>query len=142
MFEYYVLRDARNVIFTTDTERHLARKSFSRYKANEFISGYGADPPVDINKCNSSLFFNQFPHLTDKRLLLFVGRIHEKKGLDLLFKAFASLNFKDNVHIVIVAPIDTSSKYYKYLISLINKLSLRSCHLDLACTGSLRVVCL
>lgn len=126
LFEYYVLRDASYVIFTTDIERQLARKSFSRYKAKEFVSGYGADPPGTADQDNSSLFFDHFPHLIGKRILLFVGRIHEKKGIDLLLKAFSVIKAKENLHIVLVGPLPNASEYYKYLLQLIDDLSLSS----------------
>ena len=39
--DYRVLRDAQEVLFTTEQERRLARQSFLLYTANELVVGYG-----------------------------------------------------------------------------------------------------
>jgi glycosyltransferase involved in cell wall biosynthesis len=89
--EYQVLRDAREVLFTSEEEKRLAAQSFWLYRANEKVVHYGvASPPPDsINQ--QKAFLKAFPTLVGKRFLLFLGRIHHKKGCDLLLKAFASL---------------------------------------------------
>ena len=103
--EYRVLRDAAGVLFTCDEERRLARESFWLYRAREFISSYGtAPPPADSDVARAS-FFEAFPGLRGKHLLLFLGRIHEKKGCDLLIDAFASTcRDRPDVHLVLAGP--------------------------------------
>jgi glycosyltransferase involved in cell wall biosynthesis len=49
-----------------------------------------ADPPVD-GALQREAFLGKFPVCRGKRLLLFLGRIHEKKGCDLLLSAFAKI---------------------------------------------------
>jgi glycosyltransferase involved in cell wall biosynthesis len=81
--EYRVLRDAQGVCFTCEEERVLARQSFSRYKCNEVVVNYGtARPPGDAST-QQAAFLEQFPHLRSRRILLFLSRIHPKKGCDL-----------------------------------------------------------
>ena len=47
----------------------------------------------------------QFPELRSKRIVLFLGRINFKKGLDILSSAFARLcRTRDDVHLLIAGP--------------------------------------
>jgi glycosyltransferase involved in cell wall biosynthesis len=87
--EYRVLRDASAVLFTCEEERLLARESFWLYKANERVVSYGAAVPEADAETQRSEFLARYPELMEKRICLFLGRIHPKKGCDLLLKAFA-----------------------------------------------------
>lgn len=89
--EYRVLRDAAAVLFTSEEERRLARESFSPYRCNEVVVNYGtAAPEIDLAGARED-FFYAFPQLRGRRFLLFLGRLHEKKGCELLIEAFAAL---------------------------------------------------
>ncbi len=89
--EYRVLRDAAAVLFTSEEERRLARESFSLYRVKEVVVSYGtAAPEVDWLVAQEE-FWNQFPQLRGQKFLLFLGRLHEKKGCDLLIQSFDSL---------------------------------------------------
>ncbi len=106
--EYRVLRDARAVLFTCEEERRLARQSFGLYRVNESVVSYGTPGPAgDVNQQRAA-FLQRFPQLRGQRLLLFLGRIHEKKGCDLLIDAFASVADRDpRLHLVMAGPDQT-----------------------------------
>lgn len=87
--EYRVLRDAAAVIFTCEEERLLARQSFWLYRAREVVGSYGTSEPPSDAAALAETFLARFPELRGKRALLYLGRIHEKKGGDLLVDAFA-----------------------------------------------------
>jgi len=121
--EFRILRDAKKVIFTSEEERLLARKSFSLYKANEEVAGYGiSSPPKNINYYKD-FFLTHYPNLKDKRVALFLGRIHEKKGCDLLIDAFAKIaNVDHKLHLLFVGPDQMG--LVKKLKNRINKLKI------------------
>jgi glycosyltransferase involved in cell wall biosynthesis len=103
--EYRVLRDARAVLFTCEEERRLARSSFWLYRCNEVVVSYGTAKPKGDPETELREFFTHYPELRQKRLALFIGRIHPKKGCDLLIEAFAKeLRLQPDWHLVIVGP--------------------------------------
>jgi glycosyltransferase involved in cell wall biosynthesis len=102
---YRLLRDAEAVLFTTEQERVLARESFWLYQARERVIGYGTSAPTGDANRQRQMFLNRFPELTGKRVLLFLSRIHPKKGIDLLIDAFAAVASTDPaLHLVIAGP--------------------------------------
>ena len=105
--EYRVLRDAAAVLFTSEEERRLARESFSLYRCNEVVVNYGtAAPEIDLAAARED-FLRSFPQLRGRRFLLFLGRLHEKKGCELLIKAFAARNSSrkdESLDLVIAGP--------------------------------------
>ncbi len=93
--EYRNLRDAAAVLFTCEDERLLARQSFWLYRAKERVVNYGTAGPAGEPEALREGFLLRFPELREKRLLLFLSRIHPKKGCDLLLKAFAAVAERD-----------------------------------------------
>jgi len=89
--DYRVLRDAQAVLFTCEEERILARSSFRLYRCNEVVINHGTAMPKGNPALEMQEFLNRYPELRGKRLLMFMGRIHPKKGCDLLVEAFAKV---------------------------------------------------
>ena len=87
--EYPCLRDAAAVFFTAEEERQQARRSFWLYRCREVVVNYGTAGPAGDAAAQRALFLARFPALRERRILLFLGRLHEKKGCDLLLEAFA-----------------------------------------------------
>ena len=107
--EYRVLRDASLVLFTTAEEQVLARQSFWLYKARERLVGYGIRSPVVPPAQARAAFLEKFPELADKRNLLYLSRIHPKKGCDMLIPAFAKAAAADpTLHLILAGPGDAA----------------------------------
>jgi glycosyltransferase involved in cell wall biosynthesis len=113
--EYRVLRDARAVLFTCQDERDLARRSFWLYRCNERVVNLGTAPPAGDPDQQRAIFYDQFPQLRGKALVLFLGRIHVKKGCDHLIKAFHRVlldqripeAIRKDLHLVLAGPDQT-----------------------------------
>jgi glycosyltransferase involved in cell wall biosynthesis len=103
--QYPVLRDARAVIFTSAPEPALARKSFSPNDWNAVVFPNGVQDPDGDPASDVETFYRSLPALRDRRFLLFLGRIHEKKGCDLLVQAFARVaSLQPDLDVVIAGP--------------------------------------
>jgi glycosyltransferase involved in cell wall biosynthesis len=100
LFEHKVLRDAAAVLFTTAEEQAVSRWAFWPYRCNAKVVGYGiADPFLSNSNTRSidrtearQLLKSALPEVGERQFLLFLARIHEKKGIDLLLQAIARNN--------------------------------------------------
>lgn len=103
--EHRVLRDAHAVLFTSEAELLEARTVFRPYAANAQVVPFGTtSPPVDLDACRSA-FLSEWPALRDAPFLLFLGRLHPKKGCEMLLEAFAALATQaPNLHLVFAGP--------------------------------------
>jgi glycosyltransferase involved in cell wall biosynthesis len=86
-----LLAGARAVLFTSEEERRLADGVFFGPTYRGVTIGYGTadiggDPVAQI-----AAFRNKAGLAADRRFLLFLSRIHPKKGCDLLIGAFAGI---------------------------------------------------
>lgn len=115
LVQYWVLRAATRVMFTTELERDLATESFWLWRWDPMVVSYGADPQLPEMEALTPAFYERCPSIrsgdaahsggTAQRFLLFLGRIDPKKGCDLLLEAFAA-TAKDHpdLHLVMAGP--------------------------------------
>ena len=107
--ERRVLRNAAAVLFTTEEEARRATLSFRGYQANSVVVGYGINVDASARVGSAADFFARWPRLRGQRVVLFLGRIDEKKGCDLLIKAFARVAaLEPRLHLVIAGPGESS----------------------------------
>lgn len=107
--QYPVLRDARAVLFTSEEEMLLARISFRPYKVNEKVVKYGTPGPNSNLETLRKQFLEKYPQLAKKHVLIYLSRIHPKKGCDLLIKAFSdACKGRDDLMLVMAGPDKTN----------------------------------
>jgi glycosyltransferase involved in cell wall biosynthesis len=87
--QYPVLRDASAVLFTSALEPDLAKQSFTPNKWNSVLYPQGICEPEGDPAAQKESIYQLFPELRDRRFLLFMGRLHTKKGCDLLIESFS-----------------------------------------------------
>jgi len=105
---YWLLRNARGVFFTTEEERILARQSFWLYKCREVVIGYGTSRPAGDPDAQMAAFQAAYPQTVGKRNLLYLSRIHRKKGCELLIEAYAKVIGNDTDWLLTIAGPDAT----------------------------------
>jgi glycosyltransferase involved in cell wall biosynthesis len=72
------------------------------YTRSVVVIPNGVEVPPNLSP---ELFFSKYPQLKGKRIVLFLGRIHFKKGLDNLVKAWRQVvSAHKDVHLVLAGP--------------------------------------
>jgi glycosyltransferase involved in cell wall biosynthesis len=107
--ERRVLECAKAVLFTSQKELRLAKGTFlpdARYRSR--ILPLGVQKHSAETDRARDLFLRQFPHLQRRRFLLFLGRLHPKKGCDFLVRAM--VNLQPPIDLVFAGP--TENKQY------------------------------
>ncbi len=109
--ERRVLRDAEAVIFTSPLEAELAPQTYRRSEWKSCIVPYGTMEPIGDRGLQVERFYAACPEVREWPFILFIGRLHKKKGCDLLIQAFARAALgKPETHLVIAGPDEEGLK--------------------------------
>jgi glycosyltransferase involved in cell wall biosynthesis len=109
---YWILHEHRNlngaqaVCFTSEEEKRVAAEGFPLRRFGRVVVPYGTMGPAGDAETLKQTFLEQWPELRGQEYLLFLGRIHPKKGCDLLLEAFAKV-VRPDVRLVVAGPDHT-----------------------------------
>ena len=105
-FGYKILRDASKVIALTKTEIEQYKKMGVDEGKIEIVPN-GIDLSEYDNLPKRGEFRKKYLIREDEKVILYLGRIHKIKGIDLLVEAFSDLIKElDDIRLVIVGPDD------------------------------------
>ncbi|MFM6984739.1 MAG: glycosyltransferase [Chitinophagaceae bacterium] len=121
IIESEVVNSADGILYTCQEELELAAQTFSNYRPKEVYNvGYGILQPPVKSHVSIDAFYSFCPEAKEKPFILFLSRVHEKKGVDLLLKAFDKVyNSQSNVPMLIVAGPGMDSEYGKSLQNIV-----------------------
>jgi len=111
-----IMYGASRIVATSTVESGFYRKVYPKLDAEAIVK---VPNPVDIPHRPSRGLFRKKWGLEDARIILYLGRIHERKGLDILLRAFRDMD-EDTV-LVITGPDD---HYLERLMGLIDELGI------------------
>jgi len=100
LVEIPMLRNAAAIHYTSEAEKLEA----SRISDEVAVAKSVVIPlPVEIETGNADDFRQRFPQTSGRRIILFLSRIDEKKGIELLLDAFANVRRQVSDAVLVVA---------------------------------------
>jgi glycosyltransferase involved in cell wall biosynthesis len=121
--ESKIINNANGLLFTCKAELMLARTTFKDYyPLQELNIGYGIEqPPAFVEEMNTAVL-NLLPAKSAAPYLLFLSRIHPKKGIDLLIDAYIELSQENNdLPFLLIAGPGLESEYGMSLKNMVAK---------------------
>jgi len=113
-----ILREAHAVCFTTQEEQMLAQNTFFPYHAKEVVTGLGVQAPPAETDLKKETYDQKFPQLKGRKILLYLGRFHPKKGVDELIRSWKKRKNKGDEMLVLAGPLEKKDSWAQSLLNL------------------------
>lgn len=120
LIENQVVNGVDGMLFTCKQELLLARETFRPYNPKkELNAGYGIPRPPGKNIKSYWAFLKKCPKVGANNYWLFLSRIHPKKGVDLLIKAYLRLKQKSKyIPDLVIAGPGLETSYGKKILEM------------------------
>jgi glycosyltransferase involved in cell wall biosynthesis len=106
LFETRNIKNAAAVHFTANEEMRLAQSLGLQFRGVVVPLGVDLELPTNRDQLREQ-FSRDWPATRGKKVILFLGRLNFKKGLDLLAKAFGAVaRTRSDVHLFLAGPDD------------------------------------
>ena len=133
LLEWPLLRQANGICYTHPEEERLARQVLPSLPKGHIVELGVEEPPVADRAELRAEFFARRPELQHRRMVLFLGRLHGKKGLDLLLPAMEKVvRSIPTAHLLLVGPGEEN-----YVDSIRRLVSVRGLEESVTITGPL-----
>ena len=113
-----ILKNAQAICFTTKEELSLAQNTFFPYHAKQVVTGLGVQAPPQELDISKKEFLEKFPALKGRKILLYLGRFHPKKGVDDLIRSWKKRKHPKDELMVLAGPVDKKDSWVQNLLSL------------------------
>ncbi|MCD0486858.1 glycosyltransferase [Pedobacter sp. MC2016-14] len=120
LVEKNVINGSTGMLFTCESEMNLASQTFTGYHPKtRHVVGLGVETPPAFNE-GMKIALERILGYSVSDFLLFLGRIDEKKGVDLLVKAYLKLSEeKVQLPTLVIAGPGLDSKFGTDIITLV-----------------------
>jgi glycosyltransferase involved in cell wall biosynthesis len=120
LFERRNFRAAAAIRFLSETEASMAKRNLGTTFTAAVIPT-GIEPDEFRPSGRAAEVMSRYAIPSNLRLVVFVGRLHSKKGIDLLIQAFIQLARTDNtLHLVVIGPDDGMEQRIRAMVAEAN----------------------
>jgi glycosyltransferase involved in cell wall biosynthesis len=125
VIEYKMIKNADGLLFTCEMEKQLAKQTFSKYRPQrEIVVGLGIDTPPTFDETMTTVFKNKIDSDFEGPYWLYISRIHQKKGVDLLVNAYVNLKrTQKNLPRLLIAGPGLETNYGRHVQQLASESS-------------------
>jgi glycosyltransferase involved in cell wall biosynthesis len=116
-----IVKNAKNITTLTPQERNEIQSLFHLDEAKYYELPNGIDPEKYQNESDQGIFKAELGIKNEDKIILYLGRIHKNKGLDLLVEAFNLITAQDVYLVIAGVPEGGQGKYMNKLLDTVNK---------------------